>query len=59
MDQSGGSRMQQWARNRAFRHRISTSEQEIKHGKPISNDIYTIPMNKSSRKISFEEFEIF
>jgi hypothetical protein len=68
MDQSGGSRMQQWARNRAFRHRISTSEQEIQHGNPIlqwnkqslssSNDIYTIPMNNSSRKTSFEEFEI-
>ncbi len=68
MDQSGGSQMQQWARNRAFRHRISTSEQEIQHGNPIlqwnkqslssSNDIYTIPMNNSSRKTSFEEFEI-
>ena len=68
VDQPSASQMQQWARNRAFRHRISTSEQEIQHGIPISqwdiqslpssNDIYTIPMNNSSRKTSFEEFEI-
>lgn len=67
--QTNGSQMQQWARNRAFRHRISTSEQEIQQINSItswkrdmidsSDEIYTIPINKkSSRKISFEEFEI-
>jgi len=59
MDQSNNSRMQQWARNRAFRHRISTQEQEIQQwNKQIltsQNDIYIIPMNKSS----LEEFESF
>jgi len=62
IDQSNNSRMQQWARNQAFRHRISTQEQEIqKWNKQIfttennrSNDIYIIPMKKSS----YEEFEI-
>jgi hypothetical protein len=62
MDQSNNSRMQQWARNRAFRHRISTQEQEIQQWNKkfftnqnnLSNDIYIIPMNKSS----YEEFEI-
>ena len=69
LDQINRSQMQQWARNRAFRHRISTSEQEIQQINSMrswkremsdsSNDIYTIPMNKkTSRKISFEEFEI-
>lgn len=58
MDQTKSSRMQQWARNRAFRHRISTQEQEIEQWNQqnnLSNDIYIIPMNKSST----EEFEIF
>jgi hypothetical protein len=62
MDQSNSSRMQQWARNRAFRHRISTQEQEIEHWNQemmtSTNNIYTIPIPRSSRKISFEEFEI-
>jgi hypothetical protein len=62
MDQPSSSHMQQWARNRAFRHRISTQEREIEQWNKqiltsqtnLSNDVYIIPMNKSSR----EEFEI-
>jgi len=62
MDQPRSSHMQQWARNRAFRHRISTQEREIEQWNKqiltsqtnLSNDVYIIPMNKSSR----EEFEI-
>lgn len=58
MAQSNSSRMQEWARNRAFRHRISTQEQEIEQWNKqnnLSNDIYIVPMNRSSH----EEFEIF
>ncbi len=84
IDQPDPSRLRQWARNRAFRHRISTQEQEIEHTRPIhhpwtktsqnnnhslstspltTNDIYIIPMNECSQKISFyltptEEFEL-
>ncbi len=77
IDQPDPSRLRQWARNRAFRHRISTQEQEIEqwnnqiltttsqtnHSSSTTNDIYIIPMNECSRKISFylnpsEEFEL-
>lgn len=69
LDQSNRSQMQQWARNRAFRHRIATSEQETptinsiaswqRELFTVSEEIYTIPIKQnSSRKISFEEFEV-
>lgn len=69
LDQPNRSQMQQWARNRAFRHRISTSEQETSTRNSItswqreiftsSDEIYTIPIKQtSSRRISFEEFEV-
>ncbi|CAF1034160.1 unnamed protein product [Adineta steineri] len=62
IDQQDSSSMKQWARNRAFRHRIATQEQEIhswnkpstisqKPNSPLTtNDIYIIPMNECSRK---------
>jgi hypothetical protein len=65
IDQLDDSRMRQWARNRAFRHRISTHEQEIQCSRRTnpSDDIYTIPFDESSQKISSfltlsEEFEL-
>ena len=71
IDQLDDSQMRQWARNRAFRHRISTQEQEIQCTRTIqrrnqqisTNDIYTIPFNESSQNISSyltlsEEFEL-
>jgi hypothetical protein len=83
IDPPSTSRMRQWARNRAFRHRISTQEQEterprlnhlpetkISEDSPslstsivTTNDIYVIPTNESSQKISFylnpsEDYEL-
>lgn len=75
-DRPDPSQMRQWARNRAFRHRISTPDNEqsrwsrpsttaaAQKNCPLNkNDIYIIPMNDPSRKISFyltptEEFEL-
>lgn len=61
MDQPGASRMRQWARNRAFRHRISTQEQDLeqpswtKHADLSTeiDDIYIIPLTEMSGKRAF------
>ncbi|CAF0940387.1 unnamed protein product [Adineta ricciae] len=66
IDQPDPSQIRQWARNRAFRHRISTQDNDQTRWNQArsnamsqntsslsANDIYIIPMNDCSRDISF------
>ncbi|UJR22146.1 hypothetical protein I4U23_025210 [Adineta vaga] len=67
IDQPDPSQMRQWARNRAFRHRISTHENDHsrwnrsvptitmsqKNSALTNQDIYIIPINECSRQSSY------
>ena len=51
IDQPDASHIRQWARNRAFRHRIATQEQEIESSKSTHRWNKQIPKTKTSRMI--------